>query len=266
MTAGVRIDPVFVERVWGRTDLAPLFGPQATRIGEVWFPLGATYPLLVKFLFTSDRLSIQVHPRDEYAAEHENGSRGKTEMWHVLAAEPGATIALGLKEAVDRETLRASIADGGVLDLVNWVPVKAGDTLFAPAGTIHAIGAGISLCEIQQNSNVTYRLYDYGRPRELHLERGLAVSDLTPFEGHRKFPVACEHFVTEMLEIGAGPLVSDISCDYLLIPVGGTGSFSGQAFDAGQCWHVPAGAGGVEITGAPGARILRTRGGSAFVR
>lgn len=250
-----RIEPVFVERVWGRTDLAPLFGPQEKRVGEVWFPLGKEFPLLVKFLFTSERLSIQVHPRDEYAALHEN-SRGKTEMWHVLSAEPDSTIALGLRRPVEPEELRSAIEDGSVVDLLKWVPVRAGDTLFAPAGTIHAIGHGIVLCEIQQNSDVTYRLFDYGRPRELHLEKGLAVADRVPYEGTREFPVTCDHFTTELLEV-SGPVASNMQCDHLLIAVAGNGTVAGQPFQSGDCWVVNSPSEPVVLTGTPGTRVLR---------
>lgn len=254
----LQIEPVFVERVWGRHDLAPLFGQHEKRIGEVWFPIGQDFPLLVKFLFTSERLSIQVHPRDEFAALHENNSRGKTEMWYVIDAEPDSTIALGLTGEVTPEALHEAIVDGNVLHLVEWVPVKPGDTLFAPAGTIHAIGKGLIVCEIQQNSDVTYRLFDYGRPRELHLEKGLAVSDLTPWNGRRDFPVACDHFVTEMLEISS-PTASSLECEYLLIPVAGSGTVAGKPFQPGQCWRIPAGAGSVDLTATPGTRILRAR-------
>jgi mannose-6-phosphate isomerase len=253
-----KLEPVFVERVWGRENLAPLFGQQDTKIGEVWFPAGPHFPLLVKFIFTSERLSIQVHPADEFAAQHENGSLGKTEMWHILSAEPDATIALGLRHDVTREALASSIADGTVLDLMEWVPVKAGDTLYAPAGVIHAIGAGITLCEIQQNSDVTYRLYDYGRPRALHLDKGLAVSQRAPFDGRRSLPLDCNHFTIDLLN-PALPDASNLVCEYLLIPTAGSGTIAGQPFQAGQCWLVQPGAGPVEITGTPETRILRAR-------
>ena len=256
-----RIEPRFVERVWGRTDLSPLFGPQEKRIGEVWFPLPGDYPLLVKFIFTSERLSVQVHPRDEYARLHEN-SRGKTEMWHILSAEPDSTIAVGFRRPVDNATLRSAIADGSVVDLLNWIPAKADETVYTPAGTVHAIGAGIGMCEIQQNSDVTYRLYDYGRPRELHLEKGLDVLDPVPYEGRCALPVVCEHFVTEKLDL-AGPQVSQLDAEHLLIPVSGAGTLAGQAFEAGQVWHVPAGAGAIALEPDGSAQILRTRSGSA---
>ncbi len=257
MSSVTQIEPVFVERVWGRTDLAPLFPEQTKRIGEVWFPAGSNFPLLVKFIFTSERLSIQVHPKDDFARLHHN-SRGKTEMWHVLAADPGATIALGLKHEVSRDELKAAICDGSIVDLMEWVPVQAGDTLFAPAGTIHAIGHGIVLCEVQQNSDVTYRLYDYGRPRELHLEKGLAVSDAGPFDGRRDFPVCCDHFTTEIVSVSPAG-ASSLECEYLLIPVAGSGTIAGQPFQAGQCWHIAAGAGSFALDGAPGTKILRAR-------
>ena len=111
-------------------------------------------------------------------------------MWHILHADDGATIALSVPRPMSKEELHSAILDGSIVELLNWVPVQPGDTLFAPAGTIHAIGHGVVLCEIQQNSNVTYRLYDYGRDRELHIEKGLAVSEREPFEGRREMPVS----------------------------------------------------------------------------
>jgi mannose-6-phosphate isomerase len=251
-----RIEPRFVERVWGRTDLSPLWGRQERRIGEVWFPLPGDFPLLVKFIFTDERLSVQVHPDDAFAREHEN-SRGKTEMWHILAAKPGATIALGFREPLDKQRLRESIADGSVEHLLNWVPVKTGDTLFAGAGTVHAIGGGICLCEIQQNSDVTYRLYDYGRPRELHVEKGIAVSQTVPADGRREFPVRCEHFETEMLAFD-GVAESRVAGEHLLIVVEGTGTMENQPFAAGQVWHIPAGAEPIGLEAKGTARILRS--------
>ncbi len=143
------------------------------KIGEVWFE--ADLPLLVKFVFTSERLSVQVHPNDEFAAAHEN-SRGKTEMWYVLRADPGARLAIGFREAISRERLRESALSGEIEQLLNWIEVQAGDAFFVPAGTVHAIGGGLALCEIQQHSDITYRLYDYGRPRELHLDKAMQVA------------------------------------------------------------------------------------------
>ena len=139
------LPPTFVERVWGTTRLSPLFPDQNKKIGEVWFDAGTAFPLLIKFLFTSDKLYVQVHPNDAYAREVEN-SRGKTEMWHILTAEPGSTIALGFREQFSSNQVREAITHGKLEEMLNWVPVKAGDTFFAEAGTVHAIGAGITLC------------------------------------------------------------------------------------------------------------------------
>ena len=194
------LEPKFVERVWGTTELQPLFPSQQKKIGEVWFDAGPDFPLLIKFIFTAEKLSVQVHPDDAYARAVEK-SRGKTEMWHILSAQPGSTIALGFRESVTKQQLREAIQKQTVEDLLNRIPVKPGETYFAKAGTVHAIGAGITLCEIQQNSDVTYRLYDYGRGRELHLEKGLEVSSTDPYDGARNYPVTCDHFITDLLEI-----------------------------------------------------------------
>jgi mannose-6-phosphate isomerase len=177
----MKLERRYVEKPWGRTELPPVFGaPAGERIGEVWFTGGGDLPLLAKYIFTSERLSIQVHPDDEQARAR-GLKEGKSECWTILEAEPGATLGLGLKRDVAKDELRAAALDGSIEELMDWRPVSAGDFIFVPSGTIHAIGAGISLLEFQQNSDVTYRLYDYGRPRELHLEDGIAVSNPAPF-------------------------------------------------------------------------------------
>ena len=166
----------YVEKPWGRTELPPMFDPPAgERIGEVWFTDGAELPLLAKYIFTSERLSVQVHPDDEQARAR-GLAQGKSECWYILDAEPGATLGLGLTREVGSDELRAAALDGSIEQLMDWRAVAAGDFFFVPSGTIHAIGAGISLLEFQQNADVTYRLYDYGRPRELHLDDGMAVA------------------------------------------------------------------------------------------
>jgi mannose-6-phosphate isomerase len=136
--------------------------------------MGGEFPLLVKLLFPAEKLSVQVHP-DDAQAQALGETRGKTECWYVLEAEPGAAVALGLKDGADAPTVKAAVADGTMEALMQWVPVSVGDMLFVDAGTVHAIGPGVVLLETQQTSDVTYRLYDYGRPRELHLEKGLQV-------------------------------------------------------------------------------------------
>lgn len=173
-----------VEKPWGRTTLPiPIDGHDGgERIGEVWFTRGdgQPMPLLVKLLFTSERLSIQVHPDDEQARDR-GLPAGKTECWYVTAAEPGAVLGIGTREVLDDDRLRALALDGGIETMMDWKPVRPGDFFLIPAGTVHAIGAGVSLVEVQQNSDVTYRLYDYGRPRELHLDDGVAVARAEPY-------------------------------------------------------------------------------------
>jgi len=198
-----RVRPELVERVWGSHDLRPWYEVQSAKaIGEAWLTGDACaietgpesgktlsevvgkFPLLVKMLFPQDKLSVQVHPDDADAARlgEDATSKGKveakTECWYILHAEPGASVALGLKPGVDTSAVRAAIGDGTLEALVEQVPVSAGDMVYVPAGTIHAIGPGVVILEIQQNSDTTYRLYDYGRPRELHLEQGLGVLKL----------------------------------------------------------------------------------------
>ncbi|HYP13351.1 MAG TPA: class I mannose-6-phosphate isomerase [Bryobacteraceae bacterium] len=253
----IQLEPQFVERVWGTTQLAPYYANSEKKIGEVWFTKGQNFPLLIKFIFTSERLSVQVHPGDEYAGQHE-GSRGKTEMWHILAAERDSTIALGFNRSLSAEALRQAILDGSVETLLNWVPVEAGETYFAEAGVVHAIGAGIVLCEIQQNSDVTYRLYDYGRGRELHVDKGLDVCQTGSYDGSRSMPVVCEHFHTELIEGPDWSQAGLLTCEHLLIAVAGSGKIGGQAVSPGQVWLVPADAGAaIEDTG--GLRLLRVR-------
>jgi mannose-6-phosphate isomerase len=177
----MKLERRYVEKPWGRTHLPPMFdAPGGKRIGEVWFTGAGEQPLLVKYLFTSERLSIQVHPDDEQARER-GLARGKSECWTILDAEPGSSLGLGLKLEVSSDELRAAALDGSIEELMDWRPVRAGDFFMVPAGTIHAVGAGISLLEFQQNSDVTYRLYDYGRPRELHLDDGIAVARSEPY-------------------------------------------------------------------------------------
>ena len=209
--APFRLTPFFSERVWGKRNLAPWYSTTGTSepVGEAWLtgpqclietgPLAgkrldaavaeqadillgrkhgqAEFPLLVKMLFPADKLSVQVHPDDEQA-QRIGEPRGKTECWYVLEAEPGATVALGLKPGVTLDQVRSSIANGTLEDRLNMLPVSAGDMIFVDAGTVHAIGPGVVLLETQQTSDRTYRMFDYGRPRELHVEQGLGVTRL----------------------------------------------------------------------------------------
>ncbi len=231
-----KLEPSFHERVWGTRNLNPWF-PAAPRdtalpIGEVWFET-PEISLLVKFLFTSENLSVQVHPDDHYAQLHHN-SPGKTEMWHVLAAQEGAKIAAGFREPVTKEQVREAALDGTIVDLLQWFDAKVGDTFYIPAGTVHAIGAGLTICEIQQPSDITYRLYDYGRGRELHLDRALAVSRLEPHAPRTDTKVLSPHFVTELLSVNTAtkPLASPGR--ELLIAIAGGGKIGGQPVHRGD--------------------------------
>ena len=203
-----RLATTLSPRPWGVDRLPPPFeSPAGERIGEVWFtPRAALAALLVKYIFTSEALSVQVHPSDVDAPQ---GSRGKEECWYVIAAGPGAKLGIGFIRDLGAEELRAAALDGSIEQLLDWHPVKAGDFFYIPAGTVHAIGAGISLIEVQQNSDVTYRLYDYGRPRELHLDAGLKVAKGEPYPAqlHRHVPaqgseqlVEGPHFRLDRLE------------------------------------------------------------------
>ena len=170
-----------VRKPWGKTDLRPWseLGHDGAAIGEVWFQradAAAPEPaLLLKLLFTDEALSIQVHPDEAFA--HAIGlPRGKTEAWYVLAAEPGAEVSLGLKRSLTPPQLRAAIADGSIADLMQRQAIHAGEALLVPAGTIHAIGAGLVIAEIQQRGDATFRLFDYGRHRDLHLDLAVGAA------------------------------------------------------------------------------------------
>ena len=173
----------FVEKVWGVNRLpAPFPHPSDERIGEIWFEPPEELPqLLVKYIFTSERLSVQAHPDDDQAEALGYGRAGKSECWVILDAEPGATIAVGFHRKMSRDEVRAAALDGSIVEHLVWHEVKGGDAFYIPAGTVHAIGGGVSLIEVQQNSDVTFRLFDYGRPRELHLDDGLQVADTGPY-------------------------------------------------------------------------------------
>lgn len=226
----------FHTKVWGSQRLSPWFADTEEKTGEVWFDPPADVPLLIKFLFTTENLSVQVHPADDYAREHHSGSNGKTEMWYILRADPGAKIALGLREALSPERLREASLSGEIMDLLNWVEVKPGDIYFAPAGTVHAIGAGIALCEIQQISDVTYRLYDYGRDRELHLEHGVEVSYL---QAHQNSDLSqCPYFRTSVVEVSGESTLHAPEAPSILICVAGEGTIDGQPYRAGEAWRL----------------------------
>ncbi|MBI3682869.1 MAG: class I mannose-6-phosphate isomerase [Acidobacteria bacterium] len=236
MTAAIPIAPSFHEKAWGSTGLAPWFPNPENRTGEVWFE-AESLPL-IKFLFTTERLSVQVHPDDDYAREHEN-SNGKTEMWHILRVAPGAQVAIGFREPVTLEDMRGAAENGTIEALLNWIAVRPGDTLFIPAGTVHSIGAGMALCEIQQHSDITYRIYDYGRPRELHLDQALAVSQLGSCPGRSTLPVCCPHFYTHRLQLQEKLALEPLDRPSALIVLSGEGLIGQEPFLPGAVWEIP---------------------------
>ena len=210
------------------------------------------FPVLIKFIDAKSNLSVQVHPSDAYALKNEN-SFGKTEMWYIVEAEEGAGIYLGFSRDVTREEYERAIKENTLTELLNFIPVKAGDCYFIPSGTIHAIGAGCLICEIQQNSNLTYRVYDYGRvdkngkARELHVEKALLVTDLARYEpktlsgdvlGVSKYFNVRRLVVSESTELCAGK--GSFNC---VTCVKGCGSIDGQSVSAGDSFFVPAGYG-----------------------
>lgn len=233
-----------VDKPWGRTDISAEFGPLSGRsVGEIWYSAdtGAPLPILVKWLFTSERLSIQVHPDDVQA--HARGMpSGQEECWYVVDAEPGAVIGVGTKRPLSSEELYAASLSGEIEGLMDWKKVSAGDYFYIPAGTVHAIGAGIILVEVQQYTDITYRLYDYGRDRELHLDDGVAVSSATPYtdarSGHAGLGtqlVDGPHFqlwhVSAMDDVPALPPSGNI----WIIPLSGHVQTDVEAASMGEC-------------------------------
>lgn len=208
-----------VHKPWGVSDLQPWSsidgGDEA--VGELWFEradkLAPMPALLLKLLFTSEPLSIQVHPDDTFARAM-GMPNGKSEAWYIILARPGAQIGVGLTHRVTPQELRASIRNGSIVELVQWRPVATGDVIFIPAGTIHAIGAGIVLAEIQQRSETTFRLFDYSRQRELHEDNGVAVANTWPLRSPPHNPtrltdgrtllVASRYFVLERFDLPKG--------------------------------------------------------------
>lgn len=253
-----------VARPWGLEFLpAPFVAPPGERIGEIWFDSPpAVEALLVKYIFTSAALSVQVHPGDADAT----GGRGKEECWLVTSAEPGARLGIGFNRDVAPEDLRAAALDGSIEQLLEWYPAAPGDFFHIPAGTVHAIGAGLGLIEVQQNCDITYRLYDYGRPRELHLDAGLAVAQGIPHDPalRRRLPPAGTvalvdgpHFrldridgkpTAETLARFAGPV--------LVLPLNGVLEIAGEHVVPGDCAVV---ADLAKLSPAPGVLWLAAR-------
>jgi mannose-6-phosphate isomerase len=228
-----------VAKPWGREVLpAPFAAAPGECIGEVWFePPPALSRLLAKYIFTSEQLSVQVHPA---------GVNGKDECWLVIDADADARLGVGFSREIDHAAIRAAALDGSIEGLLDWHPVRPGDFFYIPAGTVHAIGAGVGLIEVQQNSDITYRLYDYGRPRELHLDEGLAAASGKPHD-----PALRRHLPQQgCLSLVDGPYFrldridgapdSETAARYaggplLVIPRKGEVSLSGELIAPGEC-------------------------------
>lgn len=301
-TSAVLLKPAFKDYLWGGTKLRTEYGKECDfeKIAESW-ELSAhkdgesivsggefdgtvfseyiekcgrdilgkrgaefdNFPILIKFIDALDNLSIQVHPDDEYALNNE-GEYGKTEVWYVLSASEGAFLYYGFKKEISADEYRRRIADNTITEVLNRVEAKKGDVFFVKPGTVHAIGAGLLICEIQQNSNTTYRVYDYdrrgadGKPRELHIEKAIAVSNTTPvsaeenvhkvneYDGYTTSLIAkCKYFTSEKADVNGSMTVSldDESFKSVIITEGeGELSLNGEVmrFKKGDSIFVPA--------------------------
>jgi mannose-6-phosphate isomerase len=315
-----RLEPTFSPRPWGVRSLAPFFPEKknllepigeawltgsecrfadgefaAKALGEVWQQMpvewtgtsvsrSGVFPILVKFIFPDDKLSVQVHPDDEYAARYEQaaGGLGKTEMWYAVEARAGAEVMVGMKSDVTRESFQRAIAENTAEQCIEHIPVSAGDAIFVPAGTVHTIGPGLVLCEIQEHSDLTYRVYDYnrhdanGRERPLHIEKALQVVRFGPQRGGKIEPVKiekrdvteihfamCRYFATEKWEFSKG-LKRETNRERfeLLIFLAGRGAIrsGGESaeYATAQVWLLPAALGVYELEPREPSMLLRT--------
>jgi mannose-6-phosphate isomerase len=321
-----RLEPIFSPRIWGARSLAPLYPEKsdlAEPLGEAWLTSfeskittpeyrGKTlreawhempaewrgtqcaaneeFPLLVKFIFPTDMLSLQVHPDDAYAAVHEEaaGGRGKTEMWHVVSAEPGAELLYGLKPGSNKQEFLARLKDQTLESIFQPVDVRAGDTIFVPPGTPHAIGPGMIVIEVQEYSDLTYRVYDYGRvdahgkPRELHVDKALEVTNFaSTFKGktkHLPLPIeeqlvrdnversllaACPFFATELWTSSTSFAIPVSRSHFdLIVLLSGRGVLRSTDFafpvEQGECWLVPANLEDCHFTPIEPTKMIRT--------
>lgn len=312
--------PEFSPRPWGSLSLAPFFpeqtgleqpvgeawmtgkecrflnGPFSGRkLGEVWPEMptewvgtsigrDGDFPLLVKFIFSEDKLSIQVHPDDKFAGEHEKsaGGRGKTEMWYVVRAQPSAQVLVGLKPDLTCKELQAAISSGTAEDCLKHIPLRAGDAVFVPAGTVHTIGPGLLLCEIQQHSDLTYRVYDYnrrdaaGKLRPLHIDKAFRVMRFGEQTGGKIDPVqvsrgavketylaACPYFATEKWESSERIDAATTPAHFdLLVFLDGHGKIrcgrDSISYRPTQVWMLPAALGEYRIESDSHTSLLRT--------
>ena len=220
------------------------------------------FPVLTKFIDAMDKLSVQVHPSDDYALANE-GQFGKTEMWYVVEADEGSGLYMGLERECDSDEFARAVADGSVEKLLSFKKVKRGDVYFIPSGTIHAIGAGTVIFEIQQNSTLTYRLYDYmrrdkdGNLRELHVDKAMKVSLLEPYKetefdaNDESLIGKCEYFETRKYQLNFTKISFNVENDSFLsiTCVGGNGTIEGEKMSLGDTFFIPAGSGEITVDG-----------------
>lgn len=286
----IKLLPVTKDYLWGGEKLKKIFGVKADGIvAESWTASvhkdgtskiensdkdfaeylagntgtvdknGGKFPVLIKYIDAKSNLSVQVHPSDEYALKNEN-SLGKTEAWYIVSADEGAGIYCGFKRDTDKNEFLAKVKNGTVEDLLNFIPVKAGDCYLIKSGTVHAIGAGCVICEVQQNSNITYRVYDYnrrgadGKLRELHVDKAVDVINFSKFSnetdsedfcsvkgGKIKLLTKCKYFSLKNLLL-AGKFETKNENSFTVINViSGKGQINGENFSAGDCFYVPLG-------------------------
>lgn len=225
------------------------------------------FPILIKLIDARDDLSVQVHPNDEYALKVE-GEYGKTEMWYIVDCEEGAALYYGFKEEISKEEFRKKIADNTITDVLNRVPVKKGDVFFIPSGTIHAIGRGILIAEIQQNSNTTYRVSDYGRlgadgkPRPLHIDKAVEVTNLTPPPESKDLSAGtlaeCEYFKVRLFSTDKQKEIEVDNTSFTsILCLEGEVSFDGVTLVKGDCAFIPANRGKITFKGS--ATLIESR-------
>ena len=255
---------------WGSADLRPWSQASTSGgpIGELWFERPGLAPpetaLLLKLLLTTEPLSIQVHPDDAFARSI-GLANGKTEAWYILSAIAGAKVAVGLNYPRSAAELRTAITDGSIANIVHWHPVHQGDVFFIPAGTIHAIGAGIVLAEIQQHSDATFRLFDYGRQRELHIENAVAVATAGPREiqsplerlsDARTALTVNPHFVLEQIDLAPGSVwMLDAPRETWLLAIEGHAQLGSARLALGDAVFLQADRAEIEV-GAEGLKAL----------
>ena len=284
----LKLEPVIKDYIWGGRKLKGLFGRDNgdNRISESWevsvHPDGESktktgtltqyisahpdcvggdghFPILIKYIDAAQNLSVQVHPDDAYAQANE-GDNGKTEMWYIISADDGAGIYCGFKRDTNREEFLEKVKDGTVEEMLNFIPVKSGDCFLIEAGTVHAIGAGCVICEIQQNSNVTYRVYDYnrvgvdGKPRQLHVNKAVDVINFKKFEdrtnsgekeeidgGFIKKLTECKYFLCRKLELGGCYQEKALDSFLTVNILSGEGEINEQKYVAGDSFFISRG-------------------------